>query len=138
MITEATPVKSSDGFEERTAPELLKWEKPGTQMTGIFRSLEEVELTDPDTKQKKNAWQYILEAENGNGSVKFFGTFDLLQKLTRKDLGRVVRITFTGLDESVVKNGNAMKVFTVFVRTTKAKAEPNAHGLDITDKDIPF
>lgn len=136
-MTAATANRTTDGFEERTAPELLKWsaENKGKQIQGVFRSLEEVEVTDPATKEKKKVWQYTLESESGSGSVKFIATYDLLQKLTRKDIGKVVRITYTGDDESVAKNGNPMKVFSVFVKANSGK---NAHGLEVSDADIPF
>lgn len=126
----ATAVKDNEGFEELTAPELLKWEKVGQELRGIFRSLEEITIIDQDTKKPKQVQQYLIEAESGSGSVKFFGPFDLLQKLTRKHVGCVVKIKYIGNDESASKNGNAMKVFSVWAKSRQANTQ-------ITDDDLP-
>ena len=123
------PPDLDQGWTRVTAPELHKWNKPGDSVYGRLLSIEKIEI------ERKLVLQYIVAPTNTH-RVKFLGTYDLAQKLTAAHRGMLVKVTYLGEDESVSRNGNAMKVFDVQVRK-----DPDAPDVDrgpITDEDIPF
>lgn len=134
-MSTAAVTPTNDGFVEIKPPELVKFDRDhlGLQLEGRFKSLATVDVKDKETGAIKKTPQYIIGTDKGD--VKFFGTFDLSQKLTREHIGKIVRVTYVGDDPNVSKNGNPMKVFSVFV---KANSAPSSDSLEITDADIPF
>jgi hypothetical protein len=109
---------------------MQKWDAPGDYVEGILIGLKKVR-----TKEKKVAVVFVVQDADG-AFVKFFGTADINEKLSPADLGCAVRIEYRGEDQSVIRNGNALKRFGVFAG--RAKVADVGAGLEITDEDIPF
>ena len=129
-ITQKAP-QLEENWKESLAPELIKWEKPGENVAGVLIAISSIMLSG------KRVPQYLLVL--GDKQFKFLGTFDLTQKLTRAHLGCQVRVTYLGTDDNI-KGGptnQPMKVFSVQFKGTPS-TEPNAHGVVVTDDDIPF
>lgn len=122
------PMEKDQGWKVLTAPELQKWDKIGTTISGKLLSIDKIEING------KMVPQYLI-APTGESRLKFLGPYDLMQKLTRAHVGMLTRIKYLGEDETVKKNGNAMKVFDVHVRVDP---DEQRHGGPITDEDIPF
>ncbi|SRR5579871_369959 len=123
------PLAPEKGWTDLTAPELIKWEKPGDTLAGILTSLTAI------TVQGKSVQQYTLQL--GEKRLKFLGTYDILQKLTREHVGCKVRIKYLGEDETVRggPNNSAMKAFSIQIAGTPHSASQSG---PITDEDIPF
>jgi len=117
-------------FTEVKAPEQLRFEKPGDHVEGVLLA-----ITSHTVKGKKTI-QYTAVRKDGN-KVTFLATWDLLQKIDRKMLGYPISVKFDKLHDSIEKNGNRAKVFTVLVDWD---VKPTAHvdSLEITDEDVPF
>lgn len=117
-------------FTEVKAPEQLRFEKPGDHVEGVLLA-----ITSHTVKGKKTI-QYTAVRKDGN-KVTFLATWDLLQKIDRKMLGYPISVKFEKHHDSIERNGNRAKVFTVLVDWD---AKPTAHvdSLEITDEDVPF
>jgi hypothetical protein len=129
-ITEKPPALD-EGWKESNAPELIKWEKPGENVAGVLIAITAITLSGKRVPQ----YQLVL----GEKQFKFLGTFDLTQKLTRAHIGCQVRVKYLGTDDNI-KGGPSntpMKVFSVQFKGS-VSTEPNAHGVVVTDEDIPF
>jgi hypothetical protein len=104
------PTAPPAGFVERDAPEMVKFDKPGMIVAGVLVGYKMVEI------ERKQTVEYLISMD-GKKIFKFLGVFDLVQKLTRADVGNLVRIEYLG--ETVVgddKSKNPMKVFSVHVK----------------------
>jgi hypothetical protein len=124
----AQPIRRESGWQTIEAPELFKFEKPGTTVSGKLISLSKVRVNN------KDVMEYMIA--DGEKRFRLLGTFDLLQKLTRAHIGCEVRIMYRGENPEVEKNGNKLKVFDVQFKGTPADV---SHGpAPITDEDIPF
>jgi len=123
-------MENESGWSEVHAPDLIKWEKPGEQIAGVLTSILPIEV------KGKKVPQFLLTL--GEKQFKFLGTFDICQKLTRAHIGCQIRIKYLGEDENIRggPNNQPMKVFDIRIKGTPTP--PNAHGVNITDEDIPF
>ena len=123
------PLAPETGWITLTAPELVKFSKPGETLTGVLLTVERVMIAG------KQIQQYTIQ--NGEKRYKVLASYDLLQQLTAQHRGCQVRIKYLGEHESV--RGGAqntpMKCFSVQVKGTPS---PEPHGGPITDEDIPF
>lgn len=126
------PIAAEQGWKEIPAPELIKWEKAGEMIAGILVAIAPVQI------EGKPVLQYTLAI--GEKTLKCLATYDLRQKITRAHVGCQLRIKYLGEDENIRggPNNSPMKVFSVQFRGTATHTEPNAHGVNITDEDIPF
>jgi hypothetical protein len=117
-------------FTEVKAPEQVRFEKPGDCVEGVLLAI------TPHTVKGKKTIQYTVVRKDGN-KVTFLVTWDLSQKIDRKMLGYPISVKFEKLHDSIERNGNRAKVFTVLVDWD---AKPTAHvdALEITDEDVPF
>jgi hypothetical protein len=119
----------------REAPKLFQFDARGVTVSGILRSCERIEINN-DGKLKKPI-QYGIYNERERQEYKILGTYDINCKLRwPEDKGRYVEITFVGENQSVVRNGRALREFDVQVDEV-APAKPS-DSLEITDEDIPF
>lgn len=123
------PLSPEQGWTEVTAPELVKWEKPGIMFAGVLTSVVVVDV------KGKRVPEYTLTL--GTQRFRFLGTYDIVQKLTPAHKGCQVRIKYLGEDETVTggPNNQPMKRFSIL---TKGSPTTNDHGVAITDEDIPF
>lgn len=113
-MTLIKPPKLEDGFREKLAPELIKFEKPGQSIAGKLLGC------TPVLMDGKPVFSYVVTLD-GKKVFKFLGTYDLVQKLGAGDVGSLVIVTYLGDDNSVgVDKGNAMKVFQVQVKRDPA------------------
>jgi hypothetical protein len=117
-------------FTEVRAPEQFRFDKPGDSVEGVLLA------TTSHTVKGKKTIQYTVVRKEGN-KVTFLATWDLLQKIDRKMLGYPISVKFEKHHDSIERNGNRAKVFTVLVDWD---AKPAAHvdSLEITDEDVPF
>lgn len=121
------PSKPEPGWETKDTPELVKFDKPGVILAGELLSCTTIEI------ERKPVTQYLITID-GKKIFKFLGTFDLVQKLGRADVGSLVRIEYLGEDEKVSRNGNAMKVFDVHTKK-REQGPPERDSRPFTDGD---
>lgn len=118
-----------EGFKEALAPELFKFEQKGQTLEGIFLKAQK--------EQIKGDWVLEFYFSTGRKVVRYRPGFDVKSKMNNTMIGKHVIIHYYGDDESKGKEGNAMKVFQVYVKDRDPKADdPSDPG--ITDDDIPF
>lgn len=122
------PLLVDSGWKRQSAPELIAWERPGQEIAGVLVGMAHVEVN------RKQVLQYTLALDEKR--FKLLATYDLTQKLGKQHLGHAVRIKYLGDDQTISRNGNAMKVFDVLIKQEK-EAGAIAGG-PITDEDIPF
>lgn len=124
--------------DEAKAPELFAFKTAGDFIDGILLSIQKVTLKDKETGKPKEVIEYTIEREDG-GRARVLTSADLAQKISMAHRGGFVSITYLGLDDSIEKNGNKMRRFEVLTEHRDAAApKVNAHGVEITDEDIPF
>lgn len=126
------PLPPETGWKDVPAPELVKWEKVGETIAGVLVSASTVQIDG------KGVLQYTFQL--GEKSLKCLATYDLRQKITSAHRGCQMRIKYLGEDDNIRggPNKTPMKVFSVQFKGTAQPAEPNAHGVTVTDDDIPF
>jgi hypothetical protein len=126
------------GYITADAPKLFKFDKPGDGFQGKFLSSSVIELTDKETGEMKDVTEYVFEEKDGT-ILKVLPSYDLLQKLPPTRRGANVIVTYIGTDESVGRNGNAMKVYDVKIRGGNRGDVPSGVAeTRITNDDIPF
>jgi hypothetical protein len=126
---EYTRVQTSFGnieMEERKEPTFVQF-GVGEVVEGVFLGIEKIAI------DQKPAIRYTVMQPDGE-LVSFLGTAQLNQKLRKADLAHYVVVRYEGDNAQAGRNGNAMKLFKVQVSKEDL---PNAHGLLITDADIP-
>jgi hypothetical protein len=123
------PPTPEAGWKEVPAPELVKWEKVGETIMGVFVAAASVQIDG------KAVLQYTFQL--GEKTLKCLATYDLRQKITNALRGCQMRVTYLGEDENIKggPNNQPMKVFSVQYRGTVTTAP---QGGPITDEDIPF
>jgi hypothetical protein len=119
------PLKLEQGWKRIDAPTLVRFDEVGMILAGKLVAVQEVEV------RGKMVVQYILHDAAGKVS-KFLGTADLESKLGPQHRFCDVRIKYLGVDPTISKNDNAMKIFDVLV-----KEPPKRTEADITDDDLP-
>lgn len=118
----------------------VKFEKPGDFSAGYLMRIDEVTFAD-----RTRGTRYMVREKNGEVSI-FLGNHVVNDLLQRSDVGRWIRLEFTGVQQ--VKNGE-MKMFKAWVDeedVLPGSAVPNraivagggAVGMQINDDDIPF
>lgn len=117
------------GWTPSTAPELWKWDKPGTILSGTLLALTRAEI------DKKPVVQMLFQITTTT-QVKCLQTYDLMQKIGRQHIGSQMRITYLGEDPDVKRGDNHMKVFDVQFK--RPEGMPARDSGPITDEDIPF
>lgn len=124
--------------DEAKAPELFAFKSVGDTIDGILLSIQKITLKDKDTQKSKEVIEYTIEREDGR-RARLLTSADLSQKISMAHRGGLVSITYLGLDDSIEKNGNKMRRFEVLTEHRDASApKVNAHGVEVTDEDIPF
>lgn len=88
---------------------MIKFDKPGMIIAGNLVGYKLVEI------EQKQVVEYLISLD-GKKIFKFLGVYDLVQKLTRSDVGHLVRIEYLGETKLAGNTGNAMKVFSVHVK----------------------
>jgi hypothetical protein len=126
------PLAPEDGWKEIPAPELIKWDKPGETIAGVLLTVGTVQI------EGKAVQQYTFAF--GEKTFKCLATYDLRQKITAAHRGCQIRIKYLGEDANIRggPNNSPMKVFSVQFRGTVSAPQANAHGVVVTDEDIPF
>lgn len=119
--------KAEEQWEEREAPQQLKFEQKGDTFVGILRAVQTILV------QGKEVIKYLFE--DGGKQFECLATFDLARKIMSADRGRIVRIELIGFDESMGRDGNAMRVFSVKFKKGSAQ---QTNEWSPTDSDIPF
>lgn len=117
-------------FTEVRAPEQLKFDKPGDFIEGILLGI------SYQTVKGTKTLQYTVIKNDGKKAT-FLATWDLHQKIDRRMLGYPISVRFEKFHDSIERNGNRAKVFTVLV-DWDAKPATHADSLEITDEDVPF
>lgn len=128
-------------MQERKEPEFIQFAE-GEYVEGVLVRIDKVEVGDPkkpDAPKKPTARFTLKDAETG-ALQAFLGTYDIVTKLSRADIGYMVRVRYEGPDKSVQRNGNPLKRFKVEVSNIPVgDAKPDVvAGTEITDEDIPF
>lgn len=124
-----------NSMKEREEPRFVEFKKVGDSVTGLLLKTESIEITDKETGRLSRACRYLMQDPETGERLCFLGTYQINQKLSPADRGRMVTVKFNGLDQNVVRNGNAMRDFKVLVSEEPVGSLPE---LGITDDDIPF
>jgi hypothetical protein len=121
------PFTPPPGFKEALAPELFKFEAKDTVLEGI--------LLQAKIENIKGDEVLELYFNTGRRIVRYRPGFDVRSKFNRTMIGKHVIIHYVGDDMGKGKDGNALKVFGVYVKgdTRNEDGDPG-----ITDDDIPF
>lgn len=114
-------------MEERLEPRFVKF-GDGETVAGVLISIEVAQVNG------KSAARYTVEDLDSGERTCFLGTAQINSKLRKSDVGHAIEVRCEGTDKSVIKNGNAMKLFRVKVSKEKVSDD----SLLITDADIPF
>jgi hypothetical protein len=112
-------------WDVREDAQLIKWEK-GDVIEGVLLGIVK------KTLDNKPALEYKVDA--AGKLVKFWGAYQLNEKLRPSDVGHAVMISYIGEDTGVGRNGNKMRVFEVKV----SKELVADTSLYITNDDFPF
>jgi hypothetical protein len=121
-------------MKKRVLPDLVKFDAPGVTVSGV---LVRMNLKKGDTK---NYVEYILHNVDEDKIYRFNGSYEIDNQIFRTDLHKSIEVTFVGEDKTVMRNGNALKKFEVWVDEGKPVARPSGGdpGWQATDEDIPF
>ena len=133
---------SAFNMQERKEPKFITF-NDGDVIEGVLVKI------DTPTVNGKKVPRFVLDdgdVENdqfvpsGDRSC-FLGTWDIMQKLRTTDIGHYVSVRCEGVDKSIVRNGNALRRFKVFVSALPINGATRGDAvtdLGITDADIPF
>jgi hypothetical protein len=108
-IVKKAPVE----FEERTGPEIFRFETPGDYLRGRLIEIETVDIAGKPTLK------YIVRDEDEDKLFSFLGTVDLNKKIRSSDIGKLVEIRYGGKDPNPEPGKNAIKSFKVGVQKDK-------------------
>jgi hypothetical protein len=117
---------------EREAPELFKFEGVGDFVKGVLMAMDIV------TVREKRTVQFTIYDAGDGKTRKILGTYDLLQKINKDDVGRFVQIVYKGENKEIRKGDNFLRIFSVAFEDKKKTAATFEDGTQITDADIPF
>jgi hypothetical protein len=109
----------------RVEPTFIQF-KPGDLLEGVLVNIQKQDVNGKSTLK--------FTVERGDERFAFLGTRQLNEGLRPTDLGHAVQIRYIGENTSVVRNGNAMRVFEIAVSREKIQVG----DLLITDDDIGF
>jgi hypothetical protein len=118
-------------MQEVREPQLWKVTKETPVLEGVYLGAQKI------TIKGKEAVQHMLEDAAGNRFL-FLGTHDLQRKISPSHVGHWMKVEFVGEDRDVRTQGAALRRFRVSVSKEKEREFLNAHGVDVTDEDVPF
>jgi hypothetical protein len=118
------------GFKEALAPELFKFEKKDDVLEGI--------LMQAKVETIKGDKVIELYFNTGRRVVRYRPGFDVRSKINKTMIGKHVIIHYQGDDAERGKEGNALKVFGVYVKGDERDTGFDDNDPGITDDDIPF
>jgi len=149
----ASKVNVPQEFTERHDPQFIEFDTEGMTVGGVLMSIEKIDVAKKDNDGKplmdgqgqpltQKALRYTLfdldaERDGKNPLSCFLGTHQINSKIRPTDKGKLMMVRFEGKDNNVQKNGNAMKVFRVFISNLPARKDLVA-ATQITDEDISF
>lgn len=116
-------------MQERREPTFVQFMREGDMVQGRLSQIENVEVG----QERKPAVRYLVEAgvlrsgffSSDKGEMQaFLGTYGIDSKLRPDDIGHYVQIRFTGLDQTVSRNGNQMKKFEIRVSSCVVENDP--------------
>jgi hypothetical protein len=119
-------------MKKRVIPDLVKFDAPGVTCNGV---LVRMNLKKGDTK---NYVEYILHNVAEDKIYRFNGSYEIDNQIFRTDLHKFIEVTYVGEDKNIVRNGNALKKFEVWVDEGKPVAQSAHEGWQASDEDIPF
>lgn len=93
----------SDSFETVMDGELTKFETEGTVVQGVLQNYK--------TQQTKKGLGHVYEVKTKDGVSAFFAPSLLQEKLSKIAIGKIVIVTYKGMQKS--NSGNDYKVFDV-------------------------
>ena len=100
-------------LEERTGPEIFRFENPGEYLRGRLINIETTDIGGKPTLK------YIVRDEEEDRLYSFLGTVDLNKKIRSSDIGKVLEIRYGGKDPNPEPGKNAIKRFKVFAQKDK-------------------
>jgi hypothetical protein len=120
-------------MKKRVLPDLVKFDTPGITCNGV---LVRMNMKKGDTK---NYMEYILHNVAEDKIYRFNGSYEIDNQIFRTDLHKFIEVTFVGEDRNIIRNGNALKKFEVWVDEGKpGSAGAPAAEWQASDEDIPF
>ncbi len=123
-------------WEERKDARKIEFAE-GVQVVGILTDVKRIQVKDSKTGILKPAVRYTVREQGEEEPGFFFGTYQIDEKLSPRDVGHFISVTCKGEDKAVSRNGNAMKVFAVQVSKEAAPGWATS-GTQISDDDLPF
>lgn len=133
MQTETTAFVAKNGWQQVKAPELIKLEKVGDEITGVLLDLFHENIMDNGLPRK------VLTARMevmGGEQVKFRPSFDLSQKIGRRHIGRTMLIVFDSLLDT--GKDSKMKVFQVWLKPEGGEHVDSDPPFIATEADLPL
>ena len=118
-------------MQEVREPQLWKFTKETPALEGVYLGAQKITL------KGKEAVQHTLEDAAGNRFL-FLGTYDLDRKISPSHVGHWMQVEFEGEDRDVRTQGAALRRFRVSISKQKEPQYLNAHGVDVSDADVPF
>src|SRR5437016_13835117 len=105
--------RGSVELEERTGPEIFRFQTPGDYLRGRLIEVETVDIAGKPTLR------YTVHDQEEDRLFSFLGTVELNKKIRSSDVGKVLEIRYGGTNSEVQPGKNAIKLFRVFVEKHK-------------------
>ena len=109
---------------ERKEPQFVQFNM-GDVVEGILLKIERLRV------QSKPALRYTVDDDGQLYS--FLGTYQINEKLQVSDIGKRVQIRYDGEDTSVIRAGNRMRIFRIFVSSDVVSAPAARGGTSLED-----
>ena len=109
----ANEKKISIELEERTGPEIFRFDTPGAYLRGRLINIETTDIGGKPTLK------YIVRDEDEDRLFSFLGTVDLNKKIRSSDIGKILEIHYGGKDSNPEPGKNAIKRFKVLAEKDK-------------------
>ena len=100
-------------LEERTGPEIFRFDTPGEYLRGRLINIETTDIGGKPTLK------YIVHEEEEDRLFSFLGTVDLNKKIRSSDIAKILEIRYGGKDPHPEPGKNAIKRFKVFAQKDK-------------------
>jgi hypothetical protein len=128
-----TERKLTMALKERQLEEVT-FDRPGTTVTGQLLRVQKIAYRDGGTGLK-----YLVKAPDGVLKT-FYGSARLDARLHSSDMGKLIEVTFVGLDDTkeAQPGFNQPKIFRVAVDEESKTVATDLDPATITDDDIPF
>lgn len=118
-------------LQEVRAPEMFQFTKDKPTLEGVYLGASRV------TVKGKETTQYMLQ-DLDKRRFTFLATYDLARKIQPEHVGHWMYICYEGEDSEKKTQGSPMRKFRVAVGRDVEPEFKNAHGIAVTDEDIPF